>query len=124
MLVCSVSGSSQLGEEAEAEVWAESEVPGPPGPQHSRQRAIRLRGSHQLQIQMQIQRQHSQSSPRERVLRGHRLYDVLAALGRRLQEQVLRQRPSIALDRGREEVTSHRSLAGPLQQQQLAEPRP
>ena len=58
------------------------------------------------------------------VLRGHRLHDVLAALGSRLRE-VLRQRPSVALDRGCEEVTSHRSLADPqLQQQQLAEPRP
>jgi hypothetical protein len=42
------------------------------------------------------------------------------------QQATLRQRPSVALDRGREEVTSHRSLAGPLQQQQqqLVEPRP
>ena len=41
------------------------------------------------------------------------------------QQQRLRQRPSVALDRGHEEVTSHRSLAGPQQQQQqLAEPRP
>ena len=54
---------------------------------------------------------------------GHRLYDVLAALGRRPQQESLHQRPSVALDRGREEVTSHRSLAGP-QQQQLVEPRP
>ena len=53
------------------------------------------------------------------------LHDGLDALGSRLSE-VLCQRPSVALDRGREEVTSHRSLAGPQlqQQQQLAEPRP
>ena len=55
---------------------------------------------------------------------GHRLYDVLAALGRRPQQESLLRRPSVALDRGREEVTSHRSLAGPQQQQQLVEPRP
>ena len=29
------------------------------------------------------------------------------------QQHRLRQRPSVALDRGREEVTSHRSLTGP-----------
>jgi hypothetical protein len=74
---------------------------------------------------MQIQRQSSLSSRRGRAHRSHRLYDVLAALGRRPQQETLRQRPSVALDRGREEVTSHRSLAGPQQQQQqLVEPRP
>ena len=78
-----------------------------------------------MQSQMQIQMQRSQSSLRGRVLRGHRLHDVLAALGRRPQQQRLRQRPSVALDRGREEVTSHRSLVGlQQQQQQLVEPRP
>ena len=70
---------------------------------------------------MQIQRQHSQRSLRGRVLRGHRLYDVLAALGRRPQQESLLWQPSVALDRGREEVTSHRSLAGP--QLQLAAAR-
>jgi len=45
VLVHSLFESSQPGVEAEAEVWAGSEVPGPPGPLHSRQRAIRLRGS-------------------------------------------------------------------------------
>ena len=61
----------------------------------------------------QSQGQGTQESP---------LYDVLAALGRRPQQESLLRRPSIALDRGREEVTSHSSLAGP--QQQLVEPRP
>ena len=111
MLIRSRFGSSQPG--AEAEVWAGSEVPGPPGPLHSRLRVIRLRGSRQLQSQMQIQIQRSLSSLRGRVLRGHRLHDILAALGRRPQQESLRQRPSVALDRGREEVTSHMSLAGP-----------
>ena len=49
---------SQPGAGAEAEVWAESEVPGPPGPLHSRPRVIRMRGSRQLQsqiTQLQIQ---------------------------------------------------------------------
>src|SRR6185437_9658729 len=117
-LVRALFESSESGAEAEAEVWAGSEVPGPPRPLHSRQRAIRLRGSRQLQsqitqFQMQIQMQRSQSRLRGRAHRGHRLYDILAALGRRLQQQSLHQRPSVALDRGREEVTSHRSLAGP-----------
>jgi hypothetical protein len=71
-------------------------VTGPPGPRHSKQREIHLRGSRQL-------------SQRGRVLL---LHDGLTALGSRLRE-VLRQQPSVALDRGREEVTSHRSLAGP-----------
>jgi hypothetical protein len=44
--------------------------------------------------------------------------DVLAAPGRRPPQVTLHQRPSVAPDRGREEVTSHRSLAGPQQQQQ------
>ena len=104
--------------EAEAEVWAESEVPGPPGPLHSRPRVIRLRGSRQLQIlitQLQIQMQCSLSSLRGRAHRSHRLYDVLAALGRRPQQESLLRRPSVALDRGREEVISHRTLAVPQQ---------
>ena len=117
VLVRSLFKSSQPGAEAEAEVWTGSEMPGPPGPLHSRQRAIRLMGSRQLQIQTQIQRQHSQSSLRERVLSGHLLYDGLAALGRRPQEHSLHQRPSVAPDPGREVVTSHRCLAGQQQQQ-------
>ena len=128
---CSRLEIREPGAGAEAEVWAESEVPGPPGPLHSRPRVIRLRGSRQLQsqitqFQMQIQMQRSQSSLRGRVLRGHRLHDVLAALGRRPQQKNLLRRPSVTLDREREEVTSHRSLAGPQQQQQqqLVEPRP
>jgi len=83
MLVRSRSGSSQLGAEAEAEVWAESEVPGPPEPR-LRQHQSQITQI-QLQIQMQIQRQSSLSSLRGRVLRGHRLHDILAALGRRPQ---------------------------------------
>ena len=111
VLVRSGSGSSQL----EPEAREETEGAGPSGP--------RLR---QLQGQIaQIQMQRSQSSLRGRVLRGHRLHDVLAALGKRPQQETLGQRPSVALDRGHEEVTSYRCLAGPqLQLQQLAEPRP
>ena len=81
------------GGRAEVEAWAGSEVPGPPGPLHSRPRVIRLRGSRQLQsqitqFQMQIQMQRSPSRLRDRAHRGHRLYDVLAALGRRPQQEV------------------------------------
>src|SRR6185312_8037055 len=123
VLARSRSGIRQPGAGAEAEVWAESEVPGPPEPRPRQQQ--RQITQIQLQSQRQIQRQSSLSSLRGRAHRSHRLYDVLAALGRRPQQERLRQRPSVALDRGREEVTSHRSLAGPQrQQQQLAEPRP
>ena len=83
MLVRSLFESSQPGAEAEAEVWAESEVLGPPEPR------LRQLQSQIAQSQMKIQMQHSQSSPRERMLRGHRLHDVLAALGRHPQEQSL-----------------------------------
>ena len=107
MLDRSVSGSSQPGAGAEAEAWAGSEVLGPPEPR------LRQQQSQIAQIQLQIQRQSSLSSLRDRALKGHRLHNGLAALGRRPQQETLRQRPSIALDRGREEVTSHRSLAGP-----------
>jgi hypothetical protein len=81
-----------------------AELAGPPEPPQSRQREIRLRGSRQL-------------SQRSRVLP---LHDGLATLGSR-QREVLRQRPSVAQDRGLEAATCHRSLAGPQQQQQLAE---
>ena len=128
VLTRSRSESSQPGAGAEVEAWAGSEVPGPPGPLHSRPRVIRLRGSRQLQsqitqFQMQIQMQRSQSRLRGRVHRGHRLYDVLAALSRRPQQQSLHQRPSVAPGPGCKVVTNHRCLAG-QQQQQHVEPRP
>ena len=56
---------------------------GPTGPR------LRQLQSQIAQIQMQIQMQRSQGSLRGRVLRGHRLHDVLAALGRHPQEQNL-----------------------------------
>jgi hypothetical protein len=122
VLVRSRSGIRQSGAEAEVEVWAESEVPEPPEPRQQQQQQSQI--SHlQLQRQIEIQRESSLSSHRGRA-HSHRLYDVLAAPGRRPPQVTLRPRPSVAPDRGREEVTSLRSLTGPQQQQQLVEPRP
>src|SRR6185369_6902811 len=104
------SGIRQPGAYPEAEVWAESEVPGPPEPRQRQQQQSQIS---QIQLQIQIQRQSSLSSLRGRAHTSHRLYDGQAALGRRPQQQRLRQRPSVALERGREEVTSHKSLSGP-----------
>jgi hypothetical protein len=124
VLVRLPSGICQPEAEAEAEAWAESEVPGPPEPRQQQQQSHISHIQRQSRIQIQIQS--SPSSLRGRIHWGHRFHDALAALGRRPQQVTLHQRPSVALDRGREEVTSHRSLAGPpqQQQQQLVEPRP
>jgi hypothetical protein len=79
-------------------------------PQQQQQQQSQI--SH-IQRQSRIQIQSSPSSLRGRIHRSHRFHDALAAFGRRPQQVTLHQRPSVALDRGREEVTSHRSLAGP-----------
>ena len=68
----------------------------------------------QLQGQIaQIQMQRHQISLRDIVLRGHRLHDVLAALGRRQQRQKSRPRPSVAPDLGHEVDTNLSNLGGP-----------
>jgi hypothetical protein len=122
VLVLSRSEIQKPGAEAEAEAWAESEEPGPPEPQQQQQSQ---HSQLQRQSPSQSQRQTSLSSLRGRLHLSHQLYDVLAALGRRPLQSSPHLRPSVALDLGREEVTSHRSLAGPpQQQQQLDEPRP